>query len=70
MADSKEIEPFWTADDVAAHVKMHPQTVYRMAREGRIPSYKIGSALRFRPSEVREWAESQATAAGPSSEAV
>ncbi len=54
MANPKgnEIRPLWTADDVAAYLGWHPQTVYRKARAGEIPSVKVGRALRFRPEEI------------------
>ena len=42
-------------DDVAEILGMHPQTVYRMARQGKIPSVKIGRSLRFDSEEIEEW---------------
>ena len=55
-----EPERLWTAEDVAAFLGLHPQTVYAKSRAGEIPSHKIGRSLRFRPSEVQAWVEEQA----------
>jgi excisionase family DNA binding protein len=44
-----------TARDVAAMLNLHPITVYRWARQLRIPSVKIGYALRFRPEQIEKF---------------
>lgn len=60
MVTRNEREGLWTADQVAAYVGLHPQTVYAKARAGEIPSLKIGRALRFRPAEIDQWVEDSA----------
>jgi excisionase family DNA binding protein len=35
-------------------------TIYEMAADGRIPHYRIGSAVRFDPHIIAEWLRSQA----------
>ena len=40
--------------DAARILNMHPQTLYRMAGDGRIPAYKIGSAVRVSIEELLE----------------
>lgn len=43
-----------TANELAATFKLNPQTVYRLARRGAIPSIRIGpKSLRFDPTKVR-----------------
>ena len=54
-------ESLWTADQVAAYLNVHVQTVYVKAASGDIPSLKIGRGLRFRPSEVEAWLDAQQT---------
>ena len=34
---------------------LHPKTVQRMARNGELPSYRIGRFWRFRASEINNW---------------
>ncbi len=33
------------------------KTIYGWVQDGRIPSYKFGTLLRFKESDVEEWAE-------------
>ena len=43
-----------TAADLATHLEVRVGMVYRMARSGRLPSYRIGRRLRFDRVEVRD----------------
>jgi excisionase family DNA binding protein len=36
-----------TAVEVAQHLKIHPARVYKLAREGHIPAFKVGADFRF-----------------------
>ena len=44
-----------TVDEVARHLKLKPQTVYKWAQEGQIPGTKLGKEWRFRRSILDEW---------------
>jgi len=44
-----------TVEEVGAYLKLHPQTVYVMARTGEIPIIKFGRALRFDKVELDLW---------------
>jgi hypothetical protein len=58
---SAEEDAFWGTDDVAAYLGVPPATVRYWAWQGTGPrSYKIGRRRKYRPSEVRAWAEAQA----------
>lgn len=54
-----------TADDVSALTGFTPNTVRRMARQGRIPCRRIGQRVRFVPTEVEQWLDSLPTEAAP-----
>ena len=41
-----------TPTEVAARLKLHPKTVVRMAREGRIAAVKVGTSWRFNPDRL------------------
>jgi excisionase family DNA binding protein len=43
-----------SAVDTAAELDVHPETLRRLRRSGRIPGYLIGRYLRFDLDEVRE----------------
>jgi len=44
-----------TLQEVADLLRVHPNTVYRRAREGTIPAFKIGSDWRFHRASIEEW---------------
>ena len=48
-----------TAREVAELLGFAAGTIVDWAEAGRIPHFKLGSALRFRESEVVEWLEGQ-----------
>jgi excisionase family DNA binding protein len=47
-----------TAYEVAALLKVHLDTVYKQARAGNLPSFRIGTSIRFDPKKLGEWYES------------
>ncbi|MCP4684806.1 MAG: helix-turn-helix domain-containing protein, partial [bacterium] len=44
-----------TLEEVAAYLKLKPQTIYTWAQEKKIPAAKIGKEWRFRKSIIDEW---------------
>ena len=60
MADSEnptvETRPtIMTLEEVAKYLRVHKSTVYRMAREGTIPSTKVANQWRFKKARIDEW---------------
>ena len=55
--DQTRDEAFWDVHDVAAYLKVSENWVYLQASKGRLPSRKLGGLVRFKPSEVRAFAE-------------
>ncbi|OGX14686.1 MAG: hypothetical protein A2166_06245 [Omnitrophica WOR_2 bacterium RBG_13_41_10] len=52
LAKDKEI---MTAKEVADYLKLHPLTVHRYARDGKIPAFKIGTDWRFHKKYIDKW---------------
>jgi excisionase family DNA binding protein len=52
MAKYKEI---LTAKEVAEYLNIHPLTVHKYAREGKIPAFKIGMDWRFHRKFIERW---------------
>lgn len=48
-------EPILTSEQAAAFLQIHPKTLQRMARQGRVPAYRVGDLWRFRASELEAW---------------
>ncbi len=44
-----------TVEEVGRYLGFAPGTIYNKAARGEIPSVKLGSALRFRKSEIDRW---------------
>jgi len=52
MDNNKEI---MTAKEVASYLNLHPLTVHKYAREGKIPAFKIGTDWRFHKKYIDKW---------------
>jgi len=48
-----------TIEEVAAYLRLTPQTIYRWAQEKRIPAVKLGKEWRFRRSIIDQWLDAQ-----------
>ena len=57
-----------TLQEVAKYLRVHPSTVYRLAKKGQIPAFKLGSDWRFNLESIDQWlsaAESEPTRESP-----
>jgi excisionase family DNA binding protein len=45
-------EEILTTREVAELLKLHPKTVNKLAKSGRVPAYRIGRQWRFRKAEI------------------
>lgn len=56
-------EAYRSAEDLAPFLQVHPKTILRMAREGKIPAHPFGDGerkrWRFLISEVDAWMRSR-----------
>ena len=48
-----------TMKDICDLLRVHPSTVYKMVRQGKIPSFRIGSDWRFRRDRIVRWMADQ-----------
>ena len=49
-----------TVHDVAVYLRLSEAKVYRMAREGRVPAFRLGKSWRFRRDMIEEWIRREA----------
>ena len=47
-----------TIEELAAYLKLKPQTIYKWAQTGKIPGAKFGKEWRFRRSTIERWIDS------------
>ena len=52
MAKPKEV---MTIKDVADFLDVHPMTIYKYVKEGKIPAFKVGTNWRIRRNSIRRW---------------
>jgi excisionase family DNA binding protein len=52
-------EPLLDSEEAARLLGVHPKTLVRMARQGKLPASRIGSLWRFRASELDCWLRGQ-----------
>jgi len=49
-----------TPNEIAKMLKLHPFTVARLAREGKIPAFKVGGVWRIDRRKFERWIAQQA----------
>lgn len=52
MADEDEI---FTIKELSEHLRVHPTTIYRLLRQGRLPGFRVGSNWRFNRTTIEQW---------------
>lgn len=58
-------EPLWTAEDVAAFLRVSLSMVYKLRRQGSLPAIRVGALFRFQPDAVRTFASGEEVARAP-----
>jgi excisionase family DNA binding protein len=48
-----------TAKDLAEILQVQPDSIYKNARAGNIPHFRIGTSVRFDPKAITQWLEQQ-----------
>ncbi|MHB8382226.1 MAG: helix-turn-helix domain-containing protein [Candidatus Binataceae bacterium] len=48
-----------TIGELSRHLRVHPTTIYRLLRQGRIPGFRVGSAWRFNKTAIEKWEHAQ-----------
>ena len=52
-----------TVKEVCNLLRIHPSTVYRLIRQGKIPSFQIGTDWRFLKHRIERWMAEQSVRA-------
>ncbi len=48
-------ERWLSVDEIAEHLGVSKETVYRWLEKGKIPAHRVGKLWKFKASEVDEW---------------
>ncbi|MBU3911090.1 MAG: helix-turn-helix domain-containing protein [Candidatus Omnitrophica bacterium] len=44
-----------TVKDIAEYLDMHPMTIYKFVKNGRIPAFKVGTSWRIKRESIQKW---------------
>jgi len=56
-------EPAMTVRDVAGYLNVDEKTVYRLAKRGELPGFKVAGSWRFKRTDLDAWIDQQKQAA-------
>ena len=56
MASDHEV---LTIKEIGDLLRVHPSTIYKLTKKGKIPSFRVGSDWRFRRDEIERWMAGQ-----------
>ena len=48
-------KPYLTVEEVAKQFGVNVTTVYRLAKQGKLPAFKVGNQWRFSEVRLEEW---------------
>lgn len=48
----KKLTETYTVEEVAEALKLHPYTIRRLSREGKIPAFKFGGQWRYKKEDI------------------
>ena len=48
-------ERWLSVDEIAAHLGVNPDTIYKWISRKRMPAHKVGKLWKFLASEIDEW---------------
>jgi excisionase family DNA binding protein len=50
-----ELSKVMTVKELSDYLKVHPSTVYRQLKRGKLPAFKVGSDWRFNVESIDRW---------------
>lgn len=53
-------EKIMTIRELSEFLRVHPTTIYRLLRQGRLPGFRVGSNWRFSREAIEKWERGQA----------
>jgi len=54
-----ESDEILTVKNLAEHLRVAPETIYRLAKLGQIPHFKVGGSIRFSMKVIQKWTARQ-----------
>ncbi len=57
-ADVSQVERWLSVEEIATHLGVSRESIYRWAEAGKMPAHKVGRQWKFWVNEVNEWVRS------------
>lgn len=54
-----EDDAVFTVQELSSYLRMKPVTIYKHAKAGKLPSFKVGASWRFKKSTIDRWIANQ-----------
>lgn len=61
MANGEMAREIVTVRDLAGYLHCHQSTIYRLAKRGEIPAFRLGGSWRFKIDDINRWSDRQMT---------
>ena len=55
----QELSEIMTVKEVASYLKMKPVTIYKLAKQGKIPAFRVASFWRFKKDLIDKWLDEE-----------
>ena len=49
----------FTVQELSTYLRMKPVTIYKHAKAGKLPAFKVGASWRFKKSTIDRWISQQ-----------
>lgn len=57
--DPESMTLLFTAEEAAKYLRLHVKSIYRLARDGKIPGRKVGGSWRFHRDALDLWIKNE-----------
>lgn len=57
---SQKLEELWDVSELCATLRVARSTVYDWVHAGFVPHVRLGTCVRFRPSDIQAWLDQKA----------
>jgi excisionase family DNA binding protein len=55
----KNMNKIMTVRELSDYLRVHPTTVYRLLKAGKLPAFRVGSDWRFNVELIDQWSKKQ-----------
>jgi excisionase family DNA binding protein len=53
--ENGSVDSVLTVNELASYLRVHPATIYRLLKSGKLPGFRVGFDWRFNREAIDEW---------------